>query len=431
MRLEDYRSLLIPPLDEEGFQRFVTAMEHEPVKGCSFDPHWLTVAALAADIPGATFDESDGSYARYPYGTQVGRNPLYLSGAIYPMDRSAHRVSRALARALTDVERPDVLDMCAAPGGKSIALAHIKKLGLLVSNDISRKRAGILRTNIERAGVPDAVVTCIDPITMVGTLNGRFDAIILDAPCSGSGMTRKDERMAEDWSEGKVEECALIQTRLLDAAAELVAEGGIICYSTCSYSRQEDEDAISGFLERHPDFEMMEMEDDGGLEGIGGLGHRYIPGLFEGEGQYCCLLRHKGTLSERSSAPLSVTMIEGKEFKGFEYQGSFRIIDRFIPGLERFNPIKIGYAVKDLSAEAKCPYDWDLCHLSAFPLPHAELERSQAEMYLTGQDLRGAIAKEGPQGLIVVTYRGFPLGFAKRMPGRVRNLLPKGLRINS
>ena len=431
MRLEDYRSLLVPPLDEEGFKRFVAALEQAPVKGCSFDPERLSLADLAQDIPGAEQDSSAPSYARYPYGTQVGRNPLYLAGAIYPMDRSAHRVSRALARALADVDHPDVLDMCAAPGGKSIALAHLKELGLLVANDISRKRAGILRTNLERAGVPQAVVTCADPLALVGPMSGRLDAIVLDAPCSGSGMTRKDERMAEDWSEGKVAECVAIQTKLLDAAAQLVAPSGFICYSTCSYSREENEDAVSGFLNRHPDFSTVEMEDDGGLVGFGGLGHRYIPGLFEGEGQYCCLLVRAGRLLERAGAPLSSLTIEGREFRGLELQGSFRIIDRFIPGLERFCPLKVGYAVKDLAPEAKCPYDWDLCHLASLPLARLALDRAQAELYLTGQDLRGEISKQGPQGLVIVEYRGFALGFAKRLPGRVRNLLPKGLRISS
>ena len=422
----DYRKMLIPPLDEVGFKAFSSALLADPVKGCAFKPGDLSCVLSA--VTGAEPDPVFTGYALYPYGTFVGRQPLYLAGGLYPMDRSAFAVSSGLAEALKGRSKPRVIDLCAAPGGKTIALSDLVDLGFVLANDISRKRAGILRTNLERSGIPDCAVTCQEPGLIAQRLGPVFDAVILDAPCSGSGMTRKDEEMGRDWSLTKVHECADLQRNLLDSAYQLLAPGGILSYSTCSYSREEDEDQVADFLRRHGDISIVPTPSFGGIDGIGGIGYRYVPGLFKGEGQYRCLLAKSGTAAPVPTLPLPTFELGGRSYSGIDLNGVRRIISDLVDGVVSLAPIKLGYAVENTDREMKAPYDWDLSHLTDIFLPSLELERRQAEMYLSGLDLRDA-ELSGEDGIVRFTYQGHPLGFGKRMRGRIRNLLPKGLRV--
>ena len=153
-----------------------------------------------------------------------------------------------------------VLDLCAAPGGKSSHLASLMGgQGLLVANEIHPQRAKILSRNIERMGIANALVTCESPARLAARFPAAFDRIIVDAPCSGEGMFHKDEAAIAEWSEGNVALCAARQDEILDEAVKMLAPGGRIVYSTCTFAPEEDEGQVAAFLARHPDFALADV----------------------------------------------------------------------------------------------------------------------------------------------------------------------------
>lgn len=426
----DYETMLAGFLGPSGFAVFTAARDGKPHKGACFVPRRLQAETLAEDFPAARVLDPAG-YFSYPFGSLVSDQPLYAGGAFYPLDYSAYCVAKALAGALATIPNPKVIDLCAAPGGKSIALSFLSPLGLLVANDIVFKRAQVLKTNLERTGVKQAIVTAADPVAFAPRLAGLFDAVILDAPCSGSGMARKSAKMAADWTPAKVVECTVLQRNLLKAAALLVRPGGLISYSTCSYSRAENEDMVAAFLAANPDFGPLAPAADGSLAGIGGLGQRYIPGLFPGEGQYSCLLRRKEAGPLAPWQPLPLTPVAGfPAIAGLDVAGRTCAVDFCDRRLLALGPLKVGYAVTTSERKPKCPYDWDFCHYDPTPFPAFVLSHDQALAFMRGEDLHCDTA--GYDGVIAVAfYRGFPLAFARGVRGRLRNFLPAGLRLGN
>ena len=199
----------------------------------------------------------------------LGNHPMHICGCFYLQEPSASSAVEIL-----DVQENDyVLDLCAAPGGKSIALSSLIKPSILVCNDISFKRAEALKLNVERSGIENVVVTSQDPHAFLKDFEGYFDCVILDAPCSGSGMTRKKEKMEDDWSWEKVEKLVPIQKDLIELAYKLVKKNGLISYSTCSYAKQEDEQIVCYLMENH-EVELLNIPDDGSLKGIEGIGRQ-------------------------------------------------------------------------------------------------------------------------------------------------------------
>lgn len=424
MEKEDFEKLLGAFL-KDRFPLFWKAVDKKPSKGAVYPADLLSFEAFEESLPEATY--VCPSYFSYPYGTKVFDNPLYFAGGFYPMDYSSFSVSRSLAHALKGVSRPKVLDLCAAPGGKTIALRSLIDLELAVANDISPSRSEVLRLNVERSGRADIAVTRSEPIAFLKDFTGYFDAVILDAPCSGSGMARKKEKMAEDWSWEKVERLAPLQRELIAIAYSLLREGGILSYSTCSYAREENEDVVS-FLLQETKGELLPSLDDGSLPGFEGIGKRYIPGLFPGEGQYHALIR-KAEPTPPNPLVLPRQIKEDPDYAPYRqisFRGRRHLFETVDARLLSLHPIKLGWAIEEPSSHAKCPFDWDFSHAPFFP--SLELSLSEAKSYLRGEDLRRPTAPwEGK--LAVATYQKRPLGFAKGIQNRVRNYLPKGLRI--
>ena len=187
----------------------------------------------------------------YPEELRPGKSPLHEAGLYYIQEPSA----QACAEGLAPKTGERILDLCAAPGGKSTHLAgKMGQKGLLVCNEIHPARAKILSQNIERMGIGNAVVTNMEPAGMVPLFWEFFDGIAVDAPCSGEGMFRKDENARLEWSPGHVAMCADRQDQILDCAARMLRPGGRILYSTCTFSPEENEQTAARFLERHPEF---------------------------------------------------------------------------------------------------------------------------------------------------------------------------------
>ena len=234
----------------------------------------------------------------------IGSRPEYLCGHVYPQEPSASFAVTAMD--LKPGMR--VLDLCAAPGSKSTQIAEaLENSGLLAANEIVSSRASILKENLERNGCANAVILNSSPADIASSFPGYFDAVLCDAPCSGEGMFRKDPDAESHWSLEHVVSCAARQSAILDSASECVRPGGMLLYSTCTFSPDENEANIRSFLDRHPEFEMEPIPVSGGRNGIDlgrntNMSRRIYP-MDGGEGHFVARLRKAGT-SERTSVPI-------------------------------------------------------------------------------------------------------------------------------
>lgn len=255
-------------------------------------------------IPWAT----EGYY--YSREDRPGRHPLHEAGVYYIQEPSA----MAVVELLDPKPGERVLDLCAAPGGKTSHIAsRLSGKGFLLSNEIHPARARILSQNVERMGIGNAAVTNETPKRLAGYFSEYFDRIVVDAPCSGEGMFRKDEGARSEWSPENVALCALRQAEILENAAGMLRPGGIMAYSTCTFSPEEDEQAVEAFLRAHPDFRIKKAEkfpglSDGvpewSLHGTAELSDtiRIWPHRTAGEGHFIAVLERRG--SEPGAGPL-------------------------------------------------------------------------------------------------------------------------------
>ncbi len=225
-------------------------------------------------------------------------HPFYRAGLYYIQEPSAMTPARSI-----DIEPEDkVLDMCAAPGGKATQIASkLSKEGFLLANDISASRGKALLKNLEMAGAESFCVTAEDPKKLAVVYPDFFDKIVLDAPCSGEGMFRRDPKGISAWIEKGPSYYAKIQEELLEAAAVMLKNGGSLLYSTCTFSTEENEEQILKLIERHPEFETADIEGYEGFE-AGKLGVekavRIFPHKMPGEGHFVCLLRKNSPSSD-------------------------------------------------------------------------------------------------------------------------------------
>ena len=235
----------------------------------------------------------------YDPEARPGLHPYHEAGAYYLQEASA----MAPVVLLDPQPGEFVLDMCSAPGGKSTQIAgRMGGEGFLLCNEYSPKRAKILSRNIERLGIANALVTNETPAALAKRLPGFFDRVLVDAPCSGEGMFRKEEAAVTDWSQETVEMCARRQAEILDAAAELLAPGGRLVYSTCTFAPEEDEGAVAEFLQRHPDF-VPEEVDAPWFDAVPNGGFRLWPHKLLGEGHFAAVLRKMGMEAPEHDLP--------------------------------------------------------------------------------------------------------------------------------
>ena len=417
-----------------------------------------------------------------PAGSRPGLHPFHAAGLYYVQDPSAMAVVAALA------PRPGelVLDLAAAPGGKSThAAARLAGSGLLVSNDVEAGRARELSRNLERWGVSNAVVTSEPVARLAERWPGTFDAVILDAPCSGEGMFRKSSAAIEQWSEELVGACARTQAQLLPLAAQLVRPGGRLVYSTCTLGPEENEWVVADFLAAHPHWTALPHGlagiDAGRPEWANGnaaadlrQAARLWPHRQPGEGHFLMLLGRKpeaapagatqgqapapahaptgphrrarkasrASRSERSAgAGLQGARESWLDFVGRELTGDplpgFGLLLRK-DGLYALPP-----AAPDLEGlRVRRPGVWlGSPERSGFRPAHTlalSLRREQARRHLDlapdgpelGAYLKGLeLESAGEDGWLLVTIAGFPLGWGKRARGIVKNHYPKGLRL--
>lgn len=333
-------------------------------------------------------------------------DPLFHAGCYYVQDSSAMAVGLVFRDLLKECEVSGravrVLDLCAAPGGKTTDLAASLRIAYgngfeLTANEVIRSRASVLADNVAVWGDPNVIVTSVDP-REAGRLEGYFDIILADVPCSGEGMFRKDAKAVEDWSEETVKLCAARQRRILADVWPALKKGGLLVYSTCTFEEVENDGAVE-WAASELGGEIIDYEYDT-LPGVipsrtGGL---LVPGFVEGEGQFVAALRKtapsgKTRLTPEALRPLRSGLVRGVR-KGQD----------FIPSA-------------DWALSIEPPVD---------VYPSVELDRETALKFLH----RDGIFIEGqPEGFLMVRYDGHPLGFVKNLGRRWNNLHPQNRRI--
>lgn len=226
----------------------------------------------------------------YDPEARPGLHPYHEAGVYYLQEASA-----MAPVALLDPQPGErICDLCAAPGGKSTQIAgRLDGRGLLLCNEINLKRAKILSRNVERLGIPNALVTNEHPANLAKRFPGFFHRVLIDAPCSGEGMFRKEEAAVTDWSQETVEMCANRQREILHSGAQMVCPGGRLVYSTCTFAPEENEQTVAAFLEDHPDF-YPEMLVAPWFEAGENGSFRLWPHRLRGEGHFAAVLRRRG-----------------------------------------------------------------------------------------------------------------------------------------
>ena len=266
------------------YPAFLESLERPRAVALRFNP-------LKGAVPGLPFVkeivpwEPLGYY--YDPDARPGLHPYHEAGVYYLQEASAMS-----AVALLDPQPGELIcDLCAAPGGKSTQIAgHLGGTGLLLCNEINPKRSKILSRNIERLGIHNALVTNEHPQNLAKRYKGLFHRVLIDAPCSGEGMFRKEEAAVTDWSEETVQMCARRQLEILESGAELVRTGGRLVYSTCTFAPEENEQVIERFLAKHPEFTPETVDAPWFTPGDNGT-FRMWPHKLKGEGHFGAVLK--------------------------------------------------------------------------------------------------------------------------------------------
>ena len=374
--------------------------------------------------------EPEGFY--YDPETRPGLHVYHEAGVYYLQEASA----MAPVALLDPKPGERVCDLCAAPGGKTTQIAgRMLGRGFLVCNEINPKRAKILSRNIERMGVANALVTNEHPQTLASRFPGFFDRVLVDAPCSGEGMFRKEEAAVTDWSQETVQMCARRQREILDSAARLVRPGGRLVYSTCTFAPEEDEETVAAFLEAHPEFTPEPVEAPWFVPGEN-ASYRMWPHKLLGEGHFAAVLRKtQGESGEVPACPgekcpkawesfakeLDITLPEGK---AVSFGQSLYWAPMELPELNRLKVLRPGL---ELGTERKGRFE--PAHALALWLKTCAVTESfPPESPEMKAYLHGDVVPSGKKGWCLVQAGGYAIGWGKGDGSVLKNHYPKGLR---
>ena len=387
----------------------------------------------------------NGYYLNYD---KIGNHPFHHAGMIYVQEPAAMAPAECV-----DID-PDwkILDMCAAPGGKSTQLKNkLGKNGVLVSNEIISSRCRILTGNVERLGLLNTVTTCMDTKKLARIFPDTFDLIMVDAPCSGEGMFRKDKNAIDEWSIQNVEKCAERQADILENAAVALKNGGYIIYATCTFSLEENEMTIDAFLQKHPEFEIIPVNERVQKNSSDGicfdgckcdnihLARRFYPHKNKGEGQFAAVLHNKNEHIELSVKTkkeniridnsvfdfLNDTLTEYDKDHVTMYNGNPVY---FSPDfkIEKGTAFACGVTIGEIKKSHIQPHHQFFMAMGNKFKRKIELSADSSEIrqYLHGEE----ISVDCENGWAVITVCGCTVGGVKVVNGRAKNHYPKGLR---
>ena len=361
----------------------------------------------------------------------ITKSPYYYAGLYYVQEASAMLPAEVLPIEEDDI----VLDACAAPGGKSLKLLNkLNNTGLLVSNDVSPSRANALLRNIERFGFSNYYVISKDIIELEEKYKNTFDKILLDAPCSGEGMFRKDKSLINSWLEKDEEYYAPIQKKLLQASLNMLKDGGMLLYSTCTFNTKEDEEVVRYALENNKDVRLVPIKKyDGFKDGIDNIGVKLFPHRIKGEGHFVCLLQ-KGNIQSKekkqhTQVKSNIDFISSlnKEFK----DGEFLDINENTYFVKPFDVKCIRTLRSGLLLGKNTSHGFEPSQQLALNLKDREynnilsldINDIRVDKYLKGETIEIDLKYKG---LVLVCIDKYPLGFGKANNGLLKNKIDKG-----
>ena len=376
---------------------------------------------------------------------KVGADPLHAAGLYYMQDPGAMSAVAALPTV-----GGKVLDVAAAPGGKTIAAALRAPAAFVVANEVNFPRAKVLMQNVERLGLRNVAVTSLSPADLGKYAEGMFDLVIADLPCSGEGMFRKEDAAVEAWNENITSMNASRQREILEAVLPALREGGTLLYSTCTYSLEEDEEIVRYLIEEKgmtllPPVEAVRAVTAPAmsLEGLDlSDARRFYPFLAAGEGQFFAILGKAGepTQSTARSIPAKISVGETKRIRAFTdkyLDANLGVITRQGEGYYAVHPLARTLPLRYLSEGVRIGEfagDKFLPHHNLFTA-YGDAFRNREDLslsdprlaaYLHGEEIA---AEQASDGYVCVTVEGYPLGGGNVVGGRIKNKYPKGLRI--
>ncbi|MBX3163614.1 MAG: hypothetical protein KF900_03980 [Bacteroidetes bacterium] len=430
----------LPQFDEK---KFVAAhAEEHKITSVRLNPFKKTDLDFELNAP--VLWHSQGFYVNErPFFTH---DLLFHAGCYYVQEAGSMFIEQALKQTLDFSQTLKVLDLCAAPGGKSTLInSLLNEKSLLVANEFVKSRADVLAQNLSKWGTRNTVVTNNAP-ERFSTLNSFFDAIVVDAPCSGSGLFRKQPEAFEEWSEGNVKTCALRQHNILRDIIPALKENGILVYSTCSYSVEENENMVNWLIAEHQlEYVPLKIGANWGIV-ESERGYRFYPHLTQSEGFFCAVLRkksfeenislkRKNNLENASKAEMAMLsefiQTTHEEFvikKNNQFHWLNTLAAEFLNVFEKqFYFKKAGVTVGEIKGKDLVPNQelaWAL-NLNE-KINSLNLDKETALKFLKKENFS---APENAKGLALIRYKNYGLGWVKILPNRINNYLPPELRV--
>ena len=413
----------------EEYPAFLESLERPRAVALRFNP-------LKGEAPAMPFvmDSVPWEPRGYYYDPEArpGLHVYHEAGVYYLQEASA----MAPVALLDPQPGEKVCDLCAAPGGKTTQIAgRMMGEGFLLCNEINPKRARILSRNMERMAVPNALVTNEHPEKLEKRFPGFFDRVLVDAPCSGEGMFRKEEAAVTDWSQETVEMCARRQAEILDSAANMVRPGGRLVYSTCTFAPEEDEGAVAAFLERHPEFSPEIIETPWFVPVENG-GHRMWPHKLLGEGHFAAVL--KKTEGEEPDIPTQKGEKLPKEWLDFAKELNIQLpagkavtfgqnlfwAPEEMPDIQKLKVMRTGLELGEVKKGRFEP-----AHALALWLAECKnTERFEPEGGEIKAYIHGEVVPSNKKGWCLVKAGDYSIGWGKGDGKVLKNHYPKGLR---
>lgn len=408
-------------MDAEARAAFIAAHRDAPPISIRLNRKKWDAATVLSPVPWC----GDGIYL--PVRPHFTFDPLFHAGAYYVQEASSMFLEQAVAAAGLIGKDIHALDLCAAPGGKSTHLLSLLGDGAaLVSNEVVRNRTLPLCDNILRWGRANCIVTSAQPEAFA--LSGElFDLVLVDAPCSGEGLMRRDPDAASHWSHEAVEGCAIRQRDILTQAWECLRPGGILIYSTCTFNGVENEANMAWLVNGHKAESIrITLHQAWGVTEVemnGAYGYRFMPHRTKGEGFFLSLMKKEGELATADDNRSDPVEVKGHQGRSIITQGILGLSERLSPDVRQ---IQLGTEVARTERGLEAPtHALALSVTSDIALPDIGLLLGDAIAYLRGEPLRANGAKE----YATVSYRGLRLGLVKGAGNRWNNLYPAPLRI--